>query len=78
MRHAVKHRKGPGQHRGGAPAGFDLDGVEWTAEGKIRRVEKIQYYTKYGFIPSPDSVVYDLGFGHQVIELAGPSNAHKS
>lgn len=50
-------------------AGFDLDGIEWTTEGKVRRVEKIQYYTKYGFIPSPDSVVYDLGFGHLLFPL---------
>jgi len=45
-------------------AGFDMDGVEWTGEGQVRRVAQIEYYTKYGFIPSPDSVVYDLGFGH--------------
>jgi chaperonin GroES len=45
-------------------AGFDMDGILWGRDGQIIRVEKVQYYTKYGFIPSPDSVVYDLGFGH--------------
>jgi chaperonin GroES len=50
-------------------AGFDMDGISWTRSGRIRRVEKVQYYTKYGFIPNPDSVVYDLGFGHLLFPL---------
>lgn len=50
-------------------AGFDMDGVHWNAAGKIRKVEQIAYYTKYGFIPSPDSKVYDLGFGHLLFPI---------
>lgn len=50
-------------------AGFDMEGILWGRRGMIVRVEKVQYYTKYGFIPSPDSVVYDLGFGHLLYPL---------
>lgn len=50
-------------------AGFEMAGVHWTPGGLIRSVDKIQYYTKYGFIPSPDSKVYDLGFGHLLFPI---------
>lgn len=49
--------------------GFDMDGIEWNRNGEVRRVEKVQYYTKYGFIPNPDSVIYDIGFGHLLFPL---------
>jgi chaperonin GroES len=39
-------------------------------DGKLVRIEALQYYTKYGFIPNPESRIYDLGFGH----LLGPIN----
>lgn len=52
-------------------AGYDVDGIEWLEDGRIRRIQKVAIYTKYGFIPSPDSKVYDLGFGH----LLYPINA---
>lgn len=50
-------------------AGFDMSGVHWTPEGKVRKIDKIAVYTKYGFIPSPDSKVYDLGFGHLLFPI---------
>ncbi len=37
---------------------------------KVLRIEGIEYYTKYSFIPSPDGGFYDLGFG----ALLGPLN----
>jgi chaperonin GroES len=49
--------------------GFEMDGVRWTKGGRIRRIEKVEIYTKYGFIPSPDSKVYDLGFGHLLFPI---------
>lgn len=49
--------------------GFELDGIEWNRNGELRRVAKVECYTKYGFIPNPDSVVYDLGFGHLLFPL---------
>lgn len=38
--------------------------------GKLVRIKPLEYYTKYGFIPNPESRIYDLGFGH----LLGPIN----
>lgn len=41
-----------------------------TGEPRIVRINPEQYFTKYGFIPSPDGGFYDLGFG----TLLGPLN----
>jgi chaperonin GroES len=30
---------------------------------QIIRIERSSYFTKYGFIPNPESAIYDLGFG---------------
>lgn len=51
--------------------GFDQDGIEATDEGEVAEIRQIDYYTKYGFIPNPDSGPYDLGFG----SLLYPINA---
>jgi len=37
---------------------------------KIVRIKATEYFTKYGFIPSPDGSVYDMGYG----VLLGPLN----
>jgi chaperonin GroES len=37
---------------------------------RIVRVEPVQYFTKYGFLPAPDGSFYELGFG----TLLGPIN----
>lgn len=39
-------------------------------DGKIVKIEPIQYFTKFGFIPNPEGSFYDLGFG----VLLGPIN----
>lgn len=39
-------------------------------DGKLIKIEPLQYYTKFGFIPNPDNGFYDLGFG----TLLGPLN----
>ena len=41
---------------------FDADGVTLDG-GTVIRIEQKQYFTKYGFIPSPDGAFYDIGFG---------------
>jgi len=33
---------------------------------QLVRIEPIQYYTKYSFIPSPNGGVYDIGFGQLI------------
>ena len=38
--------------------------------GRILRINAMEYFTKYGFIPSPDGGIYDIGFGI----LMGPLN----
>lgn len=40
------------------------------AEPQVVQIRAIEYYTKYGFIPSPDGGFYDLGLG----ALLGPLN----
>lgn len=47
----------------------DLD-IERNAQGRVLRINRTQYYTKYGFIPSPDGGIYDLGWGC----ILGPLN----
>ena len=37
---------------------------------KVLKIEPVEHYTKYSFIPSPDGGFYDLGFG----ALLGPLN----
>ena len=50
---------------------FTVDSLEYDEQAsELIRIEPIQYFTKYGFIPSPDGSIYDLGFG----TLLGPMN----
>ena len=51
-------------------ARFDETTIKLDAEGNIRKIDPIQYYTKFGFIPNPDGGFYDIGFG----VLLGPLN----
>lgn len=44
--------------------------VTRNARGQIVSITSMEYFTKYGFIPSPDGSVYDRGFGR----LLGPLN----
>jgi chaperonin GroES len=51
-------------------ARFDELGLKTNPDGKVIRIEPIQYYTKFGFIPNPNGSFYDIGFG----VLLGPIN----
>jgi len=51
-------------------ARFDDTTMHYTEEGKLAKIEPIEYFTKFGFIPNPDGSFYDLGFG----VLLGPIN----
>lgn len=44
-------------------ARFDQKGIKLGQEGKISRIDPIEYYTKFPFIPNPDGGFYDIGFG---------------
>lgn len=51
-------------------ASFDEEGVILSSSEKIICIKRIEYFTKYGFIPNPDGSFYDIGFG----VLLGPIN----
>lgn len=51
-------------------ARFDEHTIKIGEDGKLRKIDPIQYYTKFGFIPNPDGGFYDIGFG----VLLGPIN----
>jgi chaperonin GroES len=56
---------------------FRLSDIEKGAlEGsEIVKIERRQYFTKYGFIPAPDGSFYDIGFGFLLEELGETVNA---
>jgi chaperonin GroES len=54
--------------------GFDEEGVEANDIGEVQKIEPIRYYTKFGFVPSPDGGVYDVGFGHFLYPLNAAIN----
>ena len=41
---------------------FEVDDVELVND-KIAKIPATEFFTKYGFIPSPDGGFYDIGFG---------------
>jgi chaperonin GroES len=47
-----------------------LDQIRRNSRNQIVRITPTEYFTKYGFIPSPDGGIYDIGFG----VLLGPLN----
>lgn len=51
-------------------ARYDKTTIVTNEEGKLVKIDPIQYYTKFGFIPNPDGSFYDIGFGI----LLGPIN----
>jgi chaperonin GroES len=51
-------------------ARYDENTMLFNDDGTLAGIEPIHYYTKFGFIPSPDGSFYDIGFGM----LLGPLN----
>jgi chaperonin GroES len=51
-------------------ARFDEKSIFTDDEGNLVKIEPVEYYTKYTFIPNPDGGFYDIGFGL----LLGPLN----
>lgn len=51
-------------------ARYDDTTIKLDDDGKIKKIDPVQYYTKFGFIPNPDGSFYDIGFG----VLLGPIN----
>lgn len=44
-------------------ARFDDKGVTLNEKGDVGKINPIQYYTKFSFIPNPSGGFYDIGFG---------------
>lgn len=42
---------------------YSHDSIEYNLKDQIVRIHPDHYFTKYGFIPSPDGGYYDIGFG---------------
>ena len=49
---------------------YELEGIKVSAKGKIVKITPVQYFTPFGFIPSPSGKFHYLGFAH----LLGPIN----
>lgn len=58
-------------------ANYEYDGISFTDETKteIAKIKEEVYFTKYGFIPSPDGSFYDLGFGELLFNLNESANS---
>lgn len=51
-------------------ARYDMEGVIANKRtGDIAKVEPVQYYTKYDFLPNPDGGIYGMGFGQTLLPL---------
>jgi len=42
---------------------FDEESISFNERGEIVLIKADQYFTKFGFIPSPDGSIMDIGFG---------------
>lgn len=51
-------------------ARYDDNTMYYNDKDELLKIEPINYYTKFGFIPNPDGSFYDIGFGM----LLGPIN----
>ena len=49
---------------------YDEKRVEFNDKGEVAKINPIEYFTKFSFIPNPDGGFYDVGFGI----LLGPIN----
>lgn len=51
-------------------ARYDEDTIKFNPQtGKIVKIEAVEYYTHYGFVPSLDGSGYDIGFGALLYSL---------
>jgi chaperonin GroES len=44
-------------------ARYDEDTIVLNEDQSLQKIDPIQYYTKFSFIPNPDGGFYDIGFG---------------
>jgi chaperonin GroES len=51
-------------------AKFDENSVHYASDGRIERIEPVEYFTRYLFMPDLESKIYGMGFG----SILGPMN----
>lgn len=44
-------------------ANYDERSTEFNEKGEVAKIRRVEYFTKYSFLPSPDGGFYDIGFG---------------
>lgn len=44
-------------------ARYDADSIKVGRDGEVQKIDAIQYYTKYDFLPNPEGGIYGVGFG---------------
>lgn len=44
-------------------ARYDHDSIMVDKKGDVQKIDAIQYYTKYDFLPNPEGGIYGMGFG---------------
>lgn len=49
-------------------------GVDDDGDTIVKRVDRLESWVRYGFIPNPHSNIYDLGFGHLLGPLTESTN----
>lgn len=55
-------------------AAFEVEGVKIDPQGKIVKIERENYYTKFSLIPNPDGGFYDIGLGYLLDPLNETAN----
>lgn len=57
-------------------ARYDVSGVFLTDDKKLKRIEPVNYFTHYKFMPSPDGGFYGFGFGKLLFGLNNSVNTN--
>lgn len=55
-------------------ARFEKNDILINTKGEVFRIEAIQHYTKYSFIPSLEGGYWDIGWAHMLAPLTAASN----
>jgi chaperonin GroES len=55
-------------------AAFEVEGVKVDGQGKIVKILRENYYTKFSLIPNPDGGFYDIGLGYLLDPLNETAN----
>lgn len=57
-------------------ARYDVSGIFLTEDNRLKRIEPVNYFTHYKFMPSPDGGFYGFGFGKLLFGLNNSVNTN--